>query len=80
MSHLIHRVAGTGILLTTAMAAALAAPALAQNTSATPNYGDVSVNTGFTPDPLVVDVQAGGSLEASNAADGCRGKISDSPD
>lgn len=80
MSHLIHRVAGTGIAITTAIAAALAAPAFAQDTSATPNYGDVSVNTGFTPDPLVVDVQAGGSLDASNAAESCRGKISNSPD
>ena len=44
---------------------AAAVPASAQDFNATPNYGTINLRTGFTPDPNVVRVQSGGSLDAS---------------
>jgi hypothetical protein len=58
----------------------LAAPALAQDTGATPNYGTVSLNSGFTPDPRVVSLRAGGSLAASGISSSCTGFITNAPD
>jgi hypothetical protein len=55
-------------------------PALAQNTSARPNFGSVTLNSGFTPDPYSVNVVAGGSLDASRLGGACRGAISDAAD
>lgn len=63
-----------------AFAAALAVPAAAQNTSGTPNYGTVTLESGFTPDPRVVSLRAGGSLSASRLGSGCVGFITDAPD
>lgn len=57
-----------------------ALPAAAQNFNARPNFGEVTLRTGFTPDPRVIPVVSGGSLPASNAAGGCRGFISNAPD
>ena len=60
---------------------AVAGPASAQpSTSAEPNYGTLTLRGGFTPDPRVVSVQAGGNLEASSAARNCQGFISSAPD
>lgn len=56
-------------------------PASAQpNTSANPNYGTLTLSGGFSPDPRVVSVQAGGDLAASSASGNCQGFISQSPD
>lgn len=66
-------------LLTAAVAAsAFAVAAEAQNFGLNPNYGSVSLSGGFTPDPYVVNLQAGGSVSASNV--GCSGYISNAPD
>ena len=43
-------------------------------------YGEVRLSAGFTPDPHLVRVQAGGSQAASNRASGCMGNIGDRPD
>lgn len=59
---------------------AFAAPAAAQDYDATPNYGEISLQAGFTPDPGLIVVQAGGSLSASDHFDSCQGYISDAPD
>jgi hypothetical protein len=60
---------------------AIAAPAAAQDMSLPANFGEVNINTGFTPDPYVVNVVAGGSINVANAiGGGCTGSISRAPD
>ncbi len=62
---------------------ALAAPAYAQNlnTGATGSYGEVRLNSGFTPDPHQVTVIAGGPINASTSRAGasCVGHITQRP-
>jgi hypothetical protein len=55
-------------------------PAMAQNTGLRPNFGAVALNSGFTPDPYVVNVVAGGSIDAGSLGGACRGAISDAAD
>ena len=66
-----------------AIAGALAmgpAPAVAQDASLEPNFGSVSLSAGFEPDPYVVDLVAGGDIDASRLGNGCVGKITRQPD
>ena len=67
---------------TLAAAVLLAAmvPASAQNMNATPNYGTVNLRSGFTPDPNVVAVQSGGSIDARRIDSACAGFITAAPD
>lgn len=44
------------------------------------NYGTVNLRSGFTPDPRIVALRAGGSVNAQNVASGCYGYISRAPD
>jgi len=60
--------------------AAAALPAAAQDFNAEPNYGTVRLAAGFTPDPQVVEVRSGGSLDAQSLSASCRGFISNAPD
>lgn len=55
-------------------------PASAQNINLRPNYGTVNLRTGFAPDPNVVRVRAGGTIDASRINTRCRGYISNAPD
>jgi hypothetical protein len=48
--------------------------------NAVPNYGEVRLVSGFTPDPHVVSLVSGGNLNALNAGNGCRGFVTASPD
>ncbi|WP_421861072.1 peptidase S1 [Oceanicaulis sp.] len=66
--------------LITAVAAVgmIAVSAHAQNVSLSPTYGTISLNSGFSPDPYVVELEAGGSISASNI--GCTGYIANAPD
>lgn len=57
-----------------------AGPAGAQNTSLEPNFGSATLSAGFEPDPHVMNLVAGGDIDASGLADGCVGHISDAPD
>ena len=57
-----------------------ALPAAAQDTNATPNYGTVTLKGGFTPDPHVVALRAGGDRAASRISNSCTGFISNAPD
>jgi hypothetical protein len=57
-----------------------ALPAAAQNYALAPNYGTINLNTGFTPDPRIVELQSGGDINAERVASNCRGYISDAPD
>lgn len=53
----------------------------AQDTSASPNYGTVNLRSGFSPDPHVVEVQAGGRININEAVSSdCRGYVSNAPD
>lgn len=62
-------------------AIAFAAPAAAQpNMNAEPNYGTLTLSSGFTPDPRTVTLRAGGTLPGSTAARGCAGFITAAPD
>ncbi len=45
-----------------------------------PNFGSVTLTTGFLPDPHVVDIVAGGSQDASQLGDQCWGFVSAAPD
>lgn len=68
-----------GLALACALTAA-AVPAIAQDASQTANFGEVRLSAGFTPDPLVVNMVAGGGIDASRLGNGCVGKISSAPD
>jgi hypothetical protein len=48
--------------------------------NAQPNYGTVSLQGGFTPDPYNVSLRAGGNLAAQNLSSSCRGMITSAPD
>jgi len=51
------------------------------NYSLRPAYGTVNLNAGFTPDPYVVSLDAGGSISAqSSVSSSCRGWIAQAPD
>jgi hypothetical protein len=66
-------IATTAILLVSGAAAA-------QNPGASPAYGSVSLNAGFTPDPYTVQITSGGSMSASNLPGNCRGWVANAPD
>lgn len=63
-------------------ATAFAAPAAAQRVdpSAAANYGQVTLNSGFSPDPRVVSLRAGGSIDAHTVGENCSGYVTASPD
>ncbi len=61
--------------------AVLAAGASAQNYSLNPLYGTVNLSGGFTPDPYVINVQSGGTINANQSIGGsCVGYIANAPD
>ena len=62
------------------MAAAIGLPAVAQDYNANTNYGDLQLQAGFTPDPALVTLQAGGTLDAADRFDTCQGFIAQAAD
>jgi len=52
----------------------------AQDYSLTATYGDITLTSGFLPDPYTVDVFAGGDIDAASLAGACIGSIADAPD
>lgn len=64
------------------LAAGLGLPAwvLAQDVSLDANYGNVSLDAGFLPDPYTVELLAGGDESASDLGGACIGSVSDAPD
>ncbi len=48
--------------------------------SAEPSYGEVSLNAGFSPDPYLVSLAAGGSQDASQLGNNCYGMVAGNPD
>ncbi|WP_394693506.1 peptidase S1 [Hyphobacterium sp.] len=60
---------------------AMAGAAEAQDWRLNPSYGTVSLVSGFSPDPYLVSLQSGGSINASQSIGGsCRGYIANAPD
>lgn len=68
------------VVFAAALCALSAAPAVAQDFDAAPNYGTVTLSTGFSPDPRVVSVRSGGNIDAESISSDCRGFISNAPD
>lgn len=69
------------ILATAALACVLiAGSASAQNVDADPNYGELNLSAGFTPDPALLSLLAGGDVDAADKFEGCTGFISTTPD
>jgi len=54
--------------------------AAAQNYSLNPTYGTLNLAAGFRPDPQVVSLQSGGSINAQTLSASCRGFIANAPD
>jgi hypothetical protein len=48
--------------------------------SQAPTYGDVTLNSGFAPDPHSVSVTPGGDIEARTVDDSCVGQVASAPD
>ena len=70
-----------GLLAATAILAATAGVAAAQNYNQNPTYGAVQLNSGFQPDPFRVSLQSGGPIDASQTIGGsCRGFVANAPD
>jgi hypothetical protein len=61
------------------LALAFAPEAAAQDVGAEPTYGDVRLSAGFLPDPHVVELTAGGSIEV-NKEDCAYGFVANAPD
>ena len=68
------------VVFVAALCALAATPSAAQDFDAEPNFGTLNLATGFSPDPQVVAVRSGGSIDAESISSDCRGFISDAPD
>ena len=64
------------LLPVVAFAAIITIPAL----SGAQNFGSVSLNTGFMPDPRMLSGTSGGGMAASSMGGSCRGYITPQPD
>jgi hypothetical protein len=69
------------VMAAAAAIALAAAPAYAQqiNSSAAGTFGQVNLRAGYTPDPHVTTVNAGGPIDVSTVSDNCRGFIAERP-
>lgn len=64
-----------------AVAATLSVQTVAQpDFSRNPSFGTVNLRSGFVPDPRVVPVTAGGTLDAGSISPGCLGSVANAPD
>ena len=68
------------LLIAFLSSAAAAAPALAQDTGAPARYREIELDSGFTPDPQVIAVEAGGNINATRLGSPCTGFIAGPPD
>lgn len=60
---------------------AMTGAAEAQDWRLNPTYGGVTLSSGYTPDPYLVNLQSGGSIDASRSIGGnCRGYVANAPD
>jgi hypothetical protein len=69
------------LLLTVGLLTAVAGPALAQpDYSRRPSFGTLNLTGGFPNDPRIVNLTAGGTLDAATLGPGCLGSVANSPD
>ena len=50
------------------------------NPNGAANYGTITLNAGFDGDPRVIDLRAGGSINASSVGSSCSGFVTGNPD
>lgn len=74
------RIAAFALPALAVLALTTGGPAAAQNFDADPTYGEFHLEPGFTPDPALLSVMAGGDLDASDKFEDCKGFISEAPD
>lgn len=68
-------------LLVAAAAMTLSTAASAQpDFSRNPSFGTITLSAGFANDPRIINVTAGGQLNAATLGDGCVGSVANSPD
>lgn len=75
MSPIARIMAAAAVLVTAAVGVAVA-----QDYSQNPTYGTVNLRAGFSPDPYVVNVQSGGTVNAQTLSSSCQGFIANAPD
>jgi|TARA_R110002051_G_scaffold68662_3_gene123831 hypothetical protein len=68
------------LIIAAALSLVCVAPAAAQDFTASPNYGTIRLAPGFSPDPHLVVVQAGGSIDVGSTLKNCSGFITSAPD
>jgi hypothetical protein len=64
----------------TAIAILAGGVASAQDYRLAPTYGTANLVSGFTPDPYIVNLESGGTIDASGLGGACRGFIANAPD
>src|ERR1700754_604375 len=68
-------------LLVAAAAATISTAAVAQpDFNRPPSFGTIELSSGFDDDPRVIDVTAGGRLNAATIDSSCVGSVANSPD
>jgi len=68
------------LLLAAFSLASVAGPAVAQDIDASATYQEIELDSGFSGDPRVIAVRAGGSIDASRLGSPCAGFIAGPPD
>jgi hypothetical protein len=68
------------LLLAASLLAGVAGPAVAQDIGAAATYQEIELDSGFSGDPRVISVRAGGSIDASRLGSPCSGFIAGPPD
>jgi hypothetical protein len=69
------------LALALAAIAVCAAPVLAQDFNRAPSFGTLNLSANFAPDPVVVNVTAGGTIAAERLGGAqCVGSIANAPD
>ena len=76
----LKRIAAVSVVLVAVYAGGASAQDVRQN----PTYGTLNLNSGFTPDPHVVNVQSGGNVDVSKLQavnnEECSGFVASAPD
>lgn len=78
MSKIAIRSGQAARLMTTVLLFALSSHSFSQNVGGTPLYGSTNLSGGWTPDPFVVAITAGGASQVSDLGAGCTGYITES--